>query len=262
MQEGKDFDQLLAMQAFAQQLSTLLGAGVTLARSLALTEQSAPTAGLGEVIADLRQQVERGATLSAAMRSHPGWFGRVAVCMVRAGEIGGVLDETMKYWAGMLDRDLEFKERYELFHLLARLCDSDGVAGPTGEAAQFEARVESVLHDSGERANAYLFCHSLAVMLGSGVPVLLALETAAEFLEEPAQGAVRAAQAGLREGEAFAPKLAQVLPLAVGQLFSIGEEAGTLDRMALKAAEFLRVEVERDLRMAAEGWLKPRGKGA
>ena len=62
------------------------------------------TRRLAEVIVEVRADVEKGASLSAALAKHPKVFNRLYVSMVRAGEIGGFLDAVLLQIAETLSR--------------------------------------------------------------------------------------------------------------------------------------------------------------
>lgn len=62
---------------------------MTLIRGLAVLVEQTEHTHLSKVIADVRSQVERGVSLSAALSAHPKVFSRLYVAMVRAGEAWG-----------------------------------------------------------------------------------------------------------------------------------------------------------------------------
>lgn len=89
---------------FTQQLATLLAAGQPLDRALGIlmTQPDEPTAR--RIIADVRDAVREGASLSAALERQHGAFSRLYVNMVRAGEAGGSLAPTLQRLADYLER--------------------------------------------------------------------------------------------------------------------------------------------------------------
>lgn len=88
---------------FSRQLATLVNAGVSMVRGLAVMAQQATNpkmkAALGEILAD----VEQGTNFSDALRKHPDIFDRLYVAMVQAGETGGVLDDVLNRLAKLLE---------------------------------------------------------------------------------------------------------------------------------------------------------------
>jgi type IV pilus assembly protein PilC len=103
--------KLRDLAMFCRQFATMIGAGVPLVRCLDVLEQQTSSASLKVIIRDLEQEIEGGATLSRAMGKHPRAFSNLAVGLVRAGEVGGVLDETLDRLATFLEKDLELRRR-------------------------------------------------------------------------------------------------------------------------------------------------------
>lgn len=92
---------------FTRQLSTMIGAGLPLATSLAiLQEQSKPA--MAAVTAKLLRDVESGSSFAKALKEHPDVFSRVYVQLVRAGEIGGILDNVLSRLADTLEKQKDF----------------------------------------------------------------------------------------------------------------------------------------------------------
>jgi general secretion pathway protein F len=95
---------------FTQQLSTLLGAGLPLDRSLQVLADLAPNERAKRCVADIRDRVREGDSLSEALEAQHGTFNRLFINMVRAGELGGSLDTTLDRLADYLDRSKELKD--------------------------------------------------------------------------------------------------------------------------------------------------------
>jgi len=89
---------------FTQQLATLLGAGQPLDRALTILLELPEDEQAKRTIADVRDAVRGGASLSAALERQHGTFSRLYVNMVRAGEAGGSLHETLSRLADYLER--------------------------------------------------------------------------------------------------------------------------------------------------------------
>lgn len=94
---------------FSRQFATMINAGLSLLRSLAILAEQTPNRALAEIISAIKTDVEKGKSLSEAMDGHPKAFNRLYVAMVRAGEIGGVLDETLLRLADTLERQVELR---------------------------------------------------------------------------------------------------------------------------------------------------------
>ncbi|HET6604073.1 MAG TPA: type II secretion system inner membrane protein GspF [Xanthomonadaceae bacterium] len=95
---------------FTQQLSTLLGAGQPLDRALQILLDLPETPQARRVIERIRDEVRGGAPLSQALEHQHGVFSRLYVNMVRAGEVGGSLDDTLLRLGDYLERSKALRE--------------------------------------------------------------------------------------------------------------------------------------------------------
>ncbi|MFT5140969.1 MAG: general secretion pathway protein F [Lysobacterales bacterium] len=95
---------------FTQQLSTLLGAGLPLDRSLQVLLELSENERISRTVSDIRDRVREGGTLSSALEAQHGTFSRLFVNMITAGEIGGTLDKTLERLSDYLDRSKELKD--------------------------------------------------------------------------------------------------------------------------------------------------------
>ncbi len=93
-----------------QQLSTLLSAGLPLDRSLGILNELAENERVGSTIEKIRNHVREGGSLSEGLEARHGVFSRFYINMVRAGEIGGSLDQTLSRMAEYLERAKELKD--------------------------------------------------------------------------------------------------------------------------------------------------------
>jgi len=81
---------------FTQELSTLVKAGLTLDRSLSVLSDLTENAYLAEVVGELLREIKGGKALSEALSTYPQVFPKVYVNMVKAGEVGGALDQILE----------------------------------------------------------------------------------------------------------------------------------------------------------------------
>lgn len=95
---------------FTQQLATLLGAGLPLDRSLGILAELAENERVQRMVEKIRNRVREGGSLSEAMEERHGVFSRFYINMVRAGEIGGSLDQTLSRMAEYMERTKELKD--------------------------------------------------------------------------------------------------------------------------------------------------------
>lgn len=99
------------VQLFSRQLYTLLKSGVPIMKGLAGLQESAINKSFGRVIGDLRESLDAGRELSAAMAKHPTVFDNFYLAMVRVGEMTGRLDEVMLRLFDHLEFEREMKNR-------------------------------------------------------------------------------------------------------------------------------------------------------
>jgi type IV pilus assembly protein PilC len=96
---------------FSRQLATMVNSGLTLTRALGILEEQTEGALLQGMITNVRQQVEQGSSLSAALANHPAAFNHLYVSMIRAGEVGGALDETLVRLADTLESTVRLRSK-------------------------------------------------------------------------------------------------------------------------------------------------------
>jgi MSHA biogenesis protein MshG len=99
------------VQLFSRQLYTLLKSGVPIMRGLAGLQESAVSKSFGKVIKDLRESLDSGRELSAAMRRHPDVFSPFYLSMVRVGEMTGRLEDVFLRLFDHLEFDRDMRER-------------------------------------------------------------------------------------------------------------------------------------------------------
>ena len=99
------------VQLFSRQLYTLLKSGVPIMRGLAGLQESAISKSFGRVIKDLRESLDSGRELSAAMRRHPDVFSNFYLSMVRVGEMTGRLEEVFLRLFDHLEFDRDMRAR-------------------------------------------------------------------------------------------------------------------------------------------------------
>jgi type IV pilus assembly protein PilC len=93
----------------ARQLATMIASGLSLLRALYILEDQSTNKKLKATVAAVRQDVEVGTSLSVAMGKHPTVFNDLFVSMVRAGEVGGNLEEVLERVAVQLEKDDNLK---------------------------------------------------------------------------------------------------------------------------------------------------------
>jgi type IV pilus assembly protein PilC len=88
-----------------RQLATMISSGMSLLRALYVLEEQSKSDKMREALVSVRKDVEAGIALSDALRRHPDIFNELYVAMVGAGEVGGILEETLARVADQLEKD-------------------------------------------------------------------------------------------------------------------------------------------------------------
>jgi type II secretory pathway component PulF len=235
MKEPKVNPRALAL--YFRKFATLIGAGVPLIRAMDTVGESTGDPHLKSINAAMMGGIEAGDTLSVQMGRLPGVFSRVALVMVRAGEVGGILDETLQRLAQYLDTDIELRERCRFYATLAGLCDP-------AAADAMQRRLKAALDAEGSRVNEAIFCRALGAMIGAGVPVSLALECAADAFEGQTGADLKAAARELTGDTALADALGATgaLSSVTLELCRVGEDVGQLDFVLKHAADLQETE--------------------
>lgn len=96
---------------FTEQLATLLAAGQPLDRALGILQELPDEAESRKLVAALRDAVRGGTALSSAMEQQHGVFSRFYVSLVRAGEAGGQLHQSLRRLASYLERAQALRQR-------------------------------------------------------------------------------------------------------------------------------------------------------
>lgn len=100
-----------SLVTFFRSFSTLVRAGVPIRRSLEVTIAECSDSRLREALRSAASYIENGLALSDAMACRPRDFPRLYTAMVKAGEVGGVLDEVLERIAAVLERDHAVRKR-------------------------------------------------------------------------------------------------------------------------------------------------------
>ncbi len=94
---------------FTRQLATLVQAGLPLLRGLRVLQKQERSPALKRIIGQLGQSIEGGSTFSEALAQHPKVFNRLFVNMVKAGEMGGVLEVVIKRLSEFMEKAEKIK---------------------------------------------------------------------------------------------------------------------------------------------------------
>ena len=97
------------LTTFTRQLATLVDAGLPLLRGLRVLEKQEKNPTLKSIISDLALSIEGGSTFSEALAQHPKVFNRLYVNMVKAGELGGVLEVVLTRLSEFMEKAQKIK---------------------------------------------------------------------------------------------------------------------------------------------------------
>jgi type IV pilus assembly protein PilC len=117
------------LTTFTRQLATLVDAGLPLLRGLRVLEKQERNATLKGIIGQLATAIEGGSTFSEALAQHPKVFNRLFVNMVKAGELGGVLEVVLKRLAEFSEKAQKIKGKIKaaMFYPVAVLIVAIGI---------------------------------------------------------------------------------------------------------------------------------------
>ena len=301
--------KLKDLAIMARQLSTMMGAGLTLLRALTILADQTESKELGKTLGAVRQQVEGGSSLSESFARFPIIFPPMMIHLVRAGETGGFLDRALDSIAGTFEADVKLRQTiksaltYPVIVLIMALVAVaamlifivpvfQGMFKSLGGQLPLPTQILVVLSQQmiwlgplilvvivaftfWWRKNKHLekvravvdplrlklpvfgalftkiavarFARNFGTMSGAGVPVLQSLaivgETSGNWVVERA---LQKVQDSVRSGRTIAEPLSEspVFPSMVTQMVAVGEDAGALEPMLHKIADFYEAEVQ------------------
>jgi len=93
----------------ARQLATMINSGLSLLRALSILAEQTESKALQKIVSQVRNDVETGVALSTSLARHPQVFPPLMINMVRAGEVGGFLDEVLVSVASNFEAELKLR---------------------------------------------------------------------------------------------------------------------------------------------------------
>ncbi len=106
---------------FTRQLQTVIRAGIPMIMGLRALEEQTSNGRLKATVREVCQDIDRGITFSDALSKHKKVFPELYIAMVRAGEVGGSLEEVLERLASLLEFQMKTREmlkaavRYPIF---------------------------------------------------------------------------------------------------------------------------------------------------
>ncbi len=117
------------LTVFTRQLATLVEAGLPLLRGLRILQEQAENRALRRIILELSLVIESGSSFAEALALHPRVFNRLYINMVKAGEVSGALDLTLRRLADFMEKAQKIKAKVKaaMYYPCAVLCVATGI---------------------------------------------------------------------------------------------------------------------------------------
>lgn len=103
--------KLNALVVFSRQFATMIDAGISVLKCMDILENQTKDPALKVALAAVRKEVKGGSSLGDALSKHPNCFSDLYVNMIRAAELGGILDSILDRLAGFLEKEMEIKQK-------------------------------------------------------------------------------------------------------------------------------------------------------
>lgn len=300
---------LKELAVMSRQMATMIGAGLSLLRTLNILSEQTESKPLAKILTGIRDEVETGVSTSDAFAKYPEVFPPLMISMIRAGEAGGFLEGALDSIAINFEKEVKLRGKIKsaltypvivfimsiisvismlvfIVPVFQKMFSSLGGKLPLPTmilvyASRAMVWVGPLLLLSGiafaiwwprnkntEKVRKFLdplklklpvfglllrkiavarFSRNFSDMIRAGVPILKALhivgETSGNWVIE---SALEKVAESVRQGNSLsAPLLAQpVFPPMVTQMIAVGEDAGSLEIMLDKIADFYDQEVD------------------
>lgn len=301
--------KLKELAVMSRQMATMIGAGLSLLRTLNILAAQTESKPLAKILGQIRNEVETGVSTSDAFAKHAEVFPPLMISMIRAGETGGFLEGALDSIALNFEKEVKLKGKiksamtYPVIVLVMSLISVAAMlifivpvfqkmfatlggklplptmmlvyisqsmvwVGPLlfifflafaiwWPKNKHTLQVRKVLDPLKLKLPVFgllnrkiavaRFSRNFSDMIGAGVPILRALqivgETSGNYVIEEA---LKKVAESVRQGHSLSGPLADqpVFPPMVTQMIAVGEDAGSLEVMLDKIADFYDQEVE------------------
>jgi general secretion pathway protein F len=296
------------IMSFTYQVGVLLDAGFTLERSLSILSELAEKEKLKELIKELLSQVRSGKSFSDALSKFPAVFPVFYVNMIKAGEAGGFIEDTISRMATYLENSQELKSDVRSALIYPAFLSIVGGAAVIMMLTFVVPQFSKIFMDMGEalplptvilltisnvlvnywwiflllfagvffslsrylkteggrrfwdilkfrlpvfgklykESAVSLFARTFGTLLGSGVPILNALQIVKGTLgSEKISEIISSIREAARKGRGISEPLknSDIFPPIAVHMVTVGEETGRLDEMLIKIADRFDIEV-------------------
>lgn len=99
------------LAVMARQLATMIDSGLSLLRALTILAEQTESKPLARVIGQVRNDVEQGVSFSVSLNKHPDVFPPIMINMVKAGEVGGFLDQVLISVATNFEKEVRLRAK-------------------------------------------------------------------------------------------------------------------------------------------------------
>jgi len=301
--------KLKELAIMSRQMATMIGAGLSLLRSLNILAEQTENTALAKILSKVRDDVETGVSTSDAFAKHAEVFPPLMISMIRAGEAGGFLEGALDSIAINFEKEVKLKGKiksaltYPVIVLIMSLISVVAMLvfivpvfqkmftslggklplptmmlvylsqamvwiGPLMIAIFIAFSIWWPKNKNTERVRKRLdplklklpvfgillkkiavarFSRNFSDMIRAGVPILRALQIVGETSGNwVIQQALEKVAESVRQGHSLAEPLSDhpVFPPMVTQMIAVGEDAGSLEVMLNKIADFYDQEVE------------------
>lgn len=103
--------KLQSVVVFSRQFATMIDAGISVLKCMDILEAQIKDPPLKAAVSEVRKDVKGGSSLGDAMVKHPNVFSKLYVNMIRAAELGGILDTILDRLAGFLEKEMEIRQK-------------------------------------------------------------------------------------------------------------------------------------------------------
>ncbi len=99
------------LSIFCRQFSTMIDAGVSLVRCLSVLQEQTVNPKFRKMLGEIQSEVEAGQNLSSSLARYPNTFNNLFIGLVNAGEVGGVLEESLQRLSTFLEADQALRRK-------------------------------------------------------------------------------------------------------------------------------------------------------
>lgn len=299
------------LSLFCKQFYTMIDAGVTVIGSLDLLRKQTENRELASILSKVFENVQKGMSLSEALKLHKKMFPPLVISMIEIGEVSGNLDTVLDRLSIYLEKENRVKQKIKtalvypkvigsialvvvLFMIAFVVPNFIGMFKNMGSQLPLPTKilifvsntVKNIWFDLGaivtisgftifikkfkqtekgkylfnllylrlplvgqniRKVLASRFSRSLSLLLKTGVPLIQALEVVGNLLDNAiVSKGLEKVKEDIRRGSSLAEPLEtiEIFPVMVIHMISIGEEAGSLDSIVEKVADFYDEELD------------------